>query len=95
MVWKLLRLLWAVWRKKEILRDNIAVSFELSNKGVSVKFGNLKDEIFILPLINGKANIIKGNKVSEEEIFFLTGGFIANEIRVTPDNKGEIEIFLE
>ena len=52
---------------------------------------NAEGTKFILPLINGKAEVKAGKIVKEEEIFFLTGGFIANEITILPEN-GQIKI---
>ena len=48
---------------------------------------------FILPLINGNVKVQVGKIEKEEEIFFLTGGFIANEITIAPEN-GKIEIVI-
>ncbi len=51
------------------------------------------DVPFILPLINGEIKIKKGRLASQEEIFFLTPGFLAVEYRIeSEENEIEIEI---
>ncbi len=37
---------------------------------------------YILPLVNGELEVEVGNVTSEEDIFFLTPGFIAKEYRI-------------
>ncbi len=51
------------------------------------------DTPFILPLVNGEIRVKKGKIVGQEEIFFLTPGFLAVEYRIESEaNEIEIEI---
>ena len=60
---------------------------------MTIEIENAEGTKFVLPLINGKAEIAVGAVAKEEEIFFLTGGFIANEITILPE-KGQIKMLL-
>ena len=46
---------------------------------------------FILPLIAGEIDLQIGRIEQEEEIFFLTGGFVASEMTIIPEN-GKIKL---
>ena len=67
------------------------VKYVLSESGMKINAENAEGTKYILPLINGKAEVKIGKIVKAEEIFFLTGGFIANEITVLPEN-GQLKI---
>ena len=67
------------------------VRYVLTESGMKIDAENAEGTKFVLPLINGKAEVKIGKIVKEEEIFFLTGGFIANEITILPEN-GQIKI---
>ena len=43
---------------------------------------------FILPLIAGSARVLEGTLVRREPIFFLTGGFMADELTIEPSPEG-------
>ena len=45
---------------------------------------------FLLPLINGRLDILKGNLAATKDIFFLTPGFEAKEYSIEPDKDGRI-----
>lgn len=69
------------------------IKYTLTDKGMTIEIENAEGTKFVLPLINGKAEIAVGAVAKEEEIFFLTGGFIANEITILPE-KGQIKMLL-
>lgn len=69
------------------------VGYLLTDKGVEIAIQHAEGLKFILPLISGKADIITGKIEKEEEIFFLTGGFISNEITVLPEN-GNVKLLI-
>ena len=69
---------------------SIDIQYRLSEEGLSIHISNAKGMKFLLPLIAGKIEVQKGTVEKEEEIFFLTGGFIANEITILPNENGEI-----
>ena len=69
------------------------IKYTLSKNGLMIDIEHAEGTKLILPLISGKAEISKGTVAKEEEIFFLTGGFIANEITILPE-KGQIKMLL-
>ena len=69
------------------------IFYKLTEKGVEITIENAEGTKFILPLIGGNSAVNVGKIEKEEEIFFLTGGFIANEITVLPVN-GEIKMII-
>ena len=69
------------------------IFYKLTEKGVEITIENAEGTKFILPLISGNSAVNVGKIEKEEEIFFLTGGFIANEITVLPVN-GEIKMII-
>ena len=69
---------------------SIDIQYRLSEEGLSIHISNAKGMKFLLPLIAGKIEVQTGTIEKEEEIFFLTGGFIANEFTVIPDEDGDI-----
>ena len=69
---------------------SIDIQYRLNEDGLSMSVLNAKGTKFLLPLIAGKVEVQKGTVEKEEEIFFLTGGFIANEITILPNENGEI-----
>ena len=69
------------------------VHYALTEKGMRISAENAEGAKFVLPLINGNVKVKVGKIEKEEEIFFLTGGFIANEITISPEN-GNIEIVI-
>lgn len=82
-------------KNKEILRSDIDIEIKVSSVGVELCYSNLRNEKFILPLINGTVEIKKGKEIKQDKIFFLTGGFIANEYTIEPDQNGEIEVVIK
>ena len=69
---------------------SIDIQYRLNEDGLSMSVLNAKGTKFLLPLIAGKVEVQKGTVEKEDEIFFLTGGFIANEITILPNENGEI-----
>ena len=64
----------------------------MTDNGIKISIENAQDTEFILPLISGELEIACGSETACEEIFFLTGGFIAQEHIIIPDGNGKIEI---
>lgn len=69
-------------------------TYKLTECGLEISIENAHGAEFILPLISGELEIIEGNLKSSEEIFFLTGGFIAKEYTIIPDKDGRIELII-
>lgn len=67
-------------------------TYKLTENGLEISIENAQGAEFILPLISGELEIIEGNLKSSEEIFFLTGGFIANEYVIMPNENGKIRL---
>ena len=70
-------------------------TYSLSENGLEISIENAQDCEFILPLIAGELEITCGKLISSEEIFFLTGGFIANECRIAPDESGKMSLIIK
>lgn len=66
------------------------IGYELTESGLHISVKNAAGTKFILPLIAGEIKTEKGKAEKREEIFFLTGGFIAQEYTFSPDENGEI-----
>ena len=70
-------------------------TYELTENGLEMSIENAHGAEFILPLISGELEVLDGAVKSSEEIFFLTGGFIANEYTVVPDKNGKIKLIIK
>ncbi len=79
----------------EILDGNQPViSYTVGANGVKIAISCADDTKYVLPLINGNLTVLQGEIEKKEEIFFLTGGFIAQEYVIAPKN-GEILIKID
>lgn len=70
------------------------IEYSLDENGCKISAKMPEGVTFVLPLINGEINVEHGNIVHREEIFFLTGGFIADEYVLGPDENGTVEILI-
>ncbi len=70
------------------------VEYCLDAQGMKIRIDHAQGMLLILPLIAGNIAVQTGRVQQKEQIFFLTGGFIADEIIVRPDENGEIELRL-
>lgn len=82
----------STYGNKETL-ENCApeLTYTLTENGMSISIEGAEGLKFILPLIAGEVDLQIGKIEREEEIFFLTGGFIASEKTIIPEN-GRIEL---
>lgn len=81
-------------KDKQVLDNMLNIKYELSKNGIRIEITALKDEKFILPLINGKVKILNGKLEKQDDIFFLTGGFEAKEYSISPLNgKIVLEVY--
>lgn len=69
-------------------------TYTLTENGMHIRIDNAEGAQFILPLISGEVEMICGSIEKCEEIFFLTGGFIADEYTIVPDG-GVIELIIK
>ena len=67
-----------------------SICYTLGKDGMEIEIENAAGLQFILPLIRGKAEIKAGKIIKQEKIFFLTGGFIAEESTLVSDESGRI-----
>ena len=67
----------------------------MTESGLKISISRAEGMKFLLPLIGGKIKVTDGKIDSKKEIFFLTGGFIAQEYSVLPDLSGNIEFLIE
>ncbi len=74
------------------LKDDVdrIFNYSLTENGLEISIENAQGAKFILPLIAGELETVCGKVIASEEIFFLTGGFIANEYKISPDSDGKI-----
>ena len=70
------------------------VRYHLKDDYLEISVLSKEDFEYILPLINGELTIEKGMIVNEENIFFLTPGFIAKEYKIKSIN-GTINIKIQ
>lgn len=66
------------------------ISYTLSENGLHVEIAKAEGLQYILPLISGKLELIHGKIAGSEEIFFLTGGFTAEETVLEAEKDGRI-----
>lgn len=69
--------------------DSVKIEAKLSEKAVS---GGTK---FVLPVVKGSAEVITDNEYSKCEIFYLSGGFKADEYTVLPDADRSISVTIK
>ena len=70
-------------------------TYTLTENGLELTVEKAHGAEFILPLIAGELNVIDGCVKANEEIFFLTGGFIADEYTISPDASGKIKLIIK
>ena len=71
----------------------LAIRYTFSDDGLTVTASHLPDGCrLILPLIAGCIQITAGTVEKKDDIFFLTGGFMAKEHTVAPDEDGSINL---
>jgi hypothetical protein len=79
------------------LKDDVdrIFNYSLTENGLEMSIENAQGAEFILPLIAGELELLRGSIEKKEEIFFLTGGFIANEYTIIPDKDGAIRLIIK
>jgi hypothetical protein len=70
------------------------ISYTLSESGMRITIAGAIGAKYVLPLIAGELKMMKGAIERQDEIFFLTGGFIAQEYTLIPNASGEIELII-
>lgn len=68
------------------------IRYCLSKAGLRISAEDACGTEFVLPLIGGAIRVLAGTLRGGEEIFFLTGGFLAHEWIVIPDETGRLQI---
>lgn len=74
---------------------NPRIEYTLSESGMQINITCAEGLKFVLPLIAGTIKVQQGEEDSKKEIFFLTGGFIAQEYTILPDAQGTIKLLIE
>lgn len=80
----------AIARKYTCLYDFFDDALE-----ITVRLRNPQDiesAVFILPMITGSASVDTENDYTTRNIYWLSGGFLAKEYRLRPDEKGRFRI---
>lgn len=70
------------------------LTYSLTENGIKISISGANESSFVLPLIAGELELLCGQADRCEEIFFLTGGFIAKEYTIIPDKDGRIELII-
>ena len=70
------------------------IVYTLRREGLEIGIRKAFSMQFILPLIAGSARVLEGTLVRREPIFFLTGGFMADELTIEPSPEGSLRIFI-
>ncbi len=68
------------------------ILYTVSKTSVKIEITNSEDMLFVLPLISGNLKVLNGTVDKTERIFFLTGGFEADEYTILPDGNGSISL---
>lgn len=68
------------------------ICYTLTEEGLAIDVNHADGLKLILPLIAGEIKLQSGGLEGKREIFFLTGGFIAQEYTVVPDGRGRIAL---
>ena len=80
---------------KELVGINPQIEYALTENGLDVKVIRADGLKFVLPLIAGEVKVQSGKIEGSKEVFFLTGGFIAQEYTILPDESGNIRVSVE
>ncbi|MBE5747858.1 MAG: hypothetical protein E7352_06785 [Clostridiales bacterium] len=70
------------------------IRYTLTESGLRITITDAIGVKYVLPLIAGEVKVIKGEIEGKDEIFFLTGGFIAQEYTLIPNTNGEMEFII-
>lgn len=70
------------------------IVYTLTGDKLKIEISHAEGLKFILPLIAGKMEVLQGTLIAGDEIFFLTGGFIATEHIVSPDENGKMTLVI-
>ncbi len=70
-------------------------TYRLTESGMHITVHHAEGTSLILPVIGGEVSVLRGEVTGKEGIFFMTGGFTANEYTVAPDANGIIELILK
>lgn len=80
----------------EVLSDVYPeVRYSVTENGVHIVVKKAFGAKYLLPLIVGGVETVCGRIEKQEEIFFLTGGFIAQEYTIRPDEKWDMELWIK
>ena len=71
------------------------IEYVLTESGLRISISRAEGMKFLLPLIGGKIKVTDGKIDGKKEIFFLTGGFIAQEYMIIPNCDGNIEFIVK
>ncbi len=70
-------------------------TYRLTENGMHITIRHAQGTRFLLPVISGEVEMLRGSVEKCEDIFFLTPGFTADEYTVAPDRDGVIELILK
>ena len=82
-------------RGNELSEAKPQIGYTLTESGLTVNVKKADGLKFIMPLIAGELELRGGEIENKKEIFFLTGGFIAQEYTILPDGHGNMEFSLK
>ena len=71
------------------------IEYVLTESGLKISIKQAEGLKFLLPLIDGNVEVVDGKIENKKEIFFLTGGFIAQEYMIVPNCDGNMEFIVK
>lgn len=77
-----------------ILDARPEIVYKLGKDGLDIRISKAHSMKFILPLIAGRAEVTEGSKTGQRSVFFLTGGFMAEEMVFVPSRQGVLKIHI-
>ncbi len=70
------------------------IVYKFGKDGLDIRISKAHSMKFILPLIAGRAEATEGSKMGQRSVFFLTGGFMAEEMVFVPSRQGGLKIHI-
>lgn len=70
------------------------IVYVFGKDGLDIRISKAHAMKFVLPLIAGRAEVTEGVKAGQQPVFFLTGGFMAEEMVFLPSRQGVLKIHI-
>lgn len=80
---------------KKLFGAKPQIEYTLTENGLTINVKYADGLKFLMPLISGEIKLRCGKIENKKEIFFLTGGFIAQEYVILPDERGNVKFLVK